>query len=304
MYIVKVKGGLGNQLFAYAFGKYLEDVASKDVTFDMSYFENGARLGHEKDYLSELLPNLEIANPHYIPKYYPPRSSRLDNLGPKIFSYIPRVQSILKNKFGIVWESPFPPGKGNGPVNMHHYDFSQFSQDNLYFIGNWVCAKYPLQIKTTIAENLKIQYEDRPFNSQILNHLKSSESVSVHIRKSDDGFDSRIPIDWHVNAMKQMASRLHNPKFFLFSNDINWAMTKLDGCELPIINGENGGNSAAEILSLMSNCKHNIVSASTFSWWGGFLNDNSDKAVYAPSFWANTSDVGSTDLYPPNWTII
>jgi len=304
MYAVKVKGGLGNQLFAYAFGNHLTNVASKDVKFDMSYFKNDTRLGHEKDYLSELFPNLEMAETHYIPKYYPPRSSRFDNLGPKMFSYIPRVQSILKNKFGIVWESPFPPGKGNGPVNMHYYDFSQFSQDDLYFVGNWICAKYPLQNKTTVAENLKIQYESESFDSQIINHLKNSESVSVHVRKSDNDLGSRIPIDWHVNAMEQMARRLHNPKFFVFSNDINWAMTKLEGCKLPIIKAESGGNSACEILNLMSNCKHNIVSASTFSWWGGFLNNNPDKAVYAPSFWPNTSDVKSTDLYPPNWTII
>lgn len=303
MYTVKVKGGLGNQLFCYAFGQYLESITSAKVQYDMTYYKSDTQQSHEKDYLSEIFPTLELAEPHSIPRFYPPRSSRFNNLGPKIFSNIPRIQSILKEKLNIVWESPYSPHSGSGPKNMHYYDFSELCESDLYFVGKWVCAKYAMQIKHTIVENLRTKSSEDLCHNKIATDIKNSESVSVHIRKTDNGRTSRIPTNWHINAIDEITGKLENVKIFLFSNDIDWAMSKIEDETLSIIIAENSGNSAVEVLELMSNCKHNIISASTFSWWAGFLNDNPNKMVYAPPFWQNVPDVTLTDLYPSTWIV-
>lgn len=64
----------------------------------------------------------------------------------------------------------------------------------------------------------------------------------------------------------------------------------------------NTGEDSWQDMMLMSNCRHNIISNSTFSWWAAWLNDHPDKIVMAPRQWSATQP--ATDLVPDSWLLI
>lgn len=77
-----------------------------------------------------------------------------------------------------------------------------------------------------------------------------------------------------------MAEKTQNPVFFIFSNEIDWAKKNLK-INYPVIFIDNNGPDF-EHLFLMGKCKHNIITSSTFGWWGAWLNNNPSKIVIAP----------------------
>lgn len=86
-------------------------------------------------------------------------------------------------------------------------------------------------------------------------------------------------------AIEQIKSRVENPVFFMFSDDIQWVRENVStGCPTYY---EDGTDPVWEKLRLMSACKHFIISNSTFSWWVQYLAKNEDKIVVSPSRWFN-----------------
>ena len=97
-----------------------------------------------------------------------------------------------------------------------------------------------------------------------------------------------------------MAQRIEKPKFFIFSDDMEWVKTNLK-IDFPCIYiDHNNELESFNDMRLMSQCQHNIVANSSFSWWGAWLNADPDKMVIAPNKWyANQNDV--RDLCPVTW---
>ena len=138
--------------------------------------------------------------------------------------------------------------------------------------------------------------------------ISSSTPVSIHIRRGDYVNDSHTNsvhgtcgLDYYQNAMKLISGRVDKPTFFCFSDDIEWAKNKLHA-QYPIIYVDhNGLDNASEDMRLMSQCKHNIIANSSFSWWGAWLNSNPDKIVIAPTKWFQKEDYDTRDLIPAGW---
>ena len=134
---------------------------------------------------------------------------------------------------------------------------------------------------------------------------QTEQSIALHVRRGDFAVSC---IDWnglcnvayYEKAIAEIQKKYPNIKLFIFSDDIEWARENLK-FNHPMVFVSRPALNAVEELLLMSLCKHQIIANSTFSWWGAWLNQNSEKIVVTPSVWLVAANIKTDDLLPPNW---
>lgn len=174
------------------------------------------------------------------------------------------------------------------------------------YCGFWQTEKYFLDIEHEVREaftfNPKLlSQQTKQFEVQIRN----TNSVSVHIRRGD--FLTRENIflygnicclDYYKKAIEKMVGIVPLSRFFVFSNDVDWCKKHLEFCN-PIYVDCNKREDSWQDMYLMSQCKHNIIANSSFSWWGAWLNKNPQKVVIFPSKFMNQGL--SQDIISKSW---
>ena len=157
------------------------------------------------------------------------------------------------------------------------------------------------------------------------NEIVNSYSVGIHIRRSDSRFNEELYRDictneYYSGAIKYITERVPEAKFFVFSNEPKWVkgwlkdivmsqvsegMTHDDINELRknfvLVEASDEYTSYLDLF-LLSKCKHNVLSNSSFSWWGAWMNDHDDKIVIAPNIWLNGVD--SRHIYTEGMVLI
>lgn len=275
-------GGLGNQLFIYAASKALALKNHIPLKLDIAN-------GYKKDAFG--------------------RSYQLDNfnltsgLCNPFERYEISVKYILAKKFGMIsknflFEIP--------DQNYHHYFskaiYNRKIVSKTFLFGNWQSEKYFLEFENEIRSELSFKDSLLNKSTSIMGQILSSNSVALHIRQLRDlpGSNSNIPkLDnlYYDLAVKKIRSFISNPHFFIFGDDTKWFKSDpiLDDSFTIVTN-----NNPVEDLQLMSQCKHFIISNSTFAWWGAWLSTSNKKLVVTPDkmFWDNQ------DIIPDNWIII
>ena len=142
--------------------------------------------------------------------------------------------------------------------------------------------------------------EQTPINKNISELILNSNSVGIHIRRGNYVADAQVnhihgtcDMDYYNRSIKYISGRITNPHFYIFSDEIEWAKQNFK-IEFPMtyvdtnigFDGENyQDDKNYEDLRLMSQCKHNIIANSSFSWWGAWLNVNPNKIIIAPKNW-------------------
>jgi hypothetical protein len=194
----------------------------------------------------------------------------------------------------------------------YNYSFKpeifELTNSNFFlFLGGWHCEKYFVKIEQSIRMLYKFNLDNLDSkNIFLLNNIKKSESVAIHIRRGDYyTVGSKIlggicNHNYYRKAISSINKRVKNPKYFIFSDDPDWVKKHymLDGV---YVEGNTGENSWKDML-LMSVCKHNIICNSSFSWWGAWLNKNKNKIVICPSKFIIFEK--TTDVYPETWSKI
>ena len=295
MKIVNVIGGLGNQMFQYAFALSMkEKLPNEDVRIDTSHFHSlffhhykGMNL-HQGYELDSTFPNLSLkkAKWHqllrvtwYIPNYL------LSRIGRK---YLPKRSSEY-----------IEPGKETYKFNPTVYT----SEHKKYFEGYWQSVKY----SEIALDKLKNEF-DHPtpnhYNNAVIARIQFSNSVGIHIRRGDyvtnKGFGGICNLDYYKRAIEQIG--IEGKEFFIFSNDIKWCQENIQ----PLLGNakveyvtENKGKESHWDMFLMTYCKSLIIANSSFSWWGAVLNRNENAVVVAPKKWNNYFD--EVDIYRDSW---
>jgi hypothetical protein len=95
-----------------------------------------------------------------------------------------------------------------------------------------------------------------------------------------------------------------SPHFFIFSDDPEYAKSFFDSTDsITFVVGNSWNKTSYEDLRLMSMCKHNIITSSSFGWWGAWLNNNKGKIVLAPKMWFSDDEKNklTVDTIPDTW---
>jgi hypothetical protein len=108
-------------------------------------------------------------------------------------------------------------------------------------------------------------------------------------------------LSYYHSAIKTITEQVENPHFFIFSDDLDWVKDNLDFIDNKTFIELDENTPDHEEMFLMSQCKHNIIANSSFSWWGAWLNQNMDKIVIAPKKWFNDTTKDTSDLIPNTW---
>jgi len=151
--------------------------------------------------------------------------------------------------------------------------------------GNFLNEKYRDGIEEKLKNDFSFNLSDlSEANSVVLEKIRSTNSVSIHIRRGD--FKSRnVPVlglEYYRDAMGVIEARVNDPHFFVFSDDSAYVRENFTDHRFTLVDNNRKDKSYLDMY-LMSNCKHNIIANSGFSFWGAWLNRNSNKVVVAPN---------------------
>ena len=285
MKIIYICGGIGNQLFQYAFARKMQIITRDIVKIDSESFFNIFKERQIKDSRSFLLSSFNCL--------YEEASINEINQIRNRYGFFSKVIRKLSNKFVYNYNVTYKP------------DIFQKKGDR-YVEGYWQSPNYFADIREILLKELTPVNPLPQAALVYLNKIVESQSVSLHIRRGDYLSSSVIDrygacsLSYYFSAMKIMKEAVKNPYFFIFSDDIDWAIenfNKLDGNLIFIKNKE---LTDIEELLLMSSCKHNIIANSTFSWWAAWLNKNDEKKVIAPDPWFDKEPY-DRDLIPKSW---
>jgi len=189
---------------------------------------------------------------------------------------------------------------------------------DLYLSGYWQSERYFKNIENLIQSDFTTTAEPNQENKTLMEEMSRVNAVSLHIRKGDylsnnkyKDFFGGLDISYYKNAIDHIQQKVSSPKFYIFSDNIEWCRSEFNNLQNTLFIDHNLGNQSYMDLVLMSKCKHNIIANSTFSWWGAWLNKNSDKIVIVPNNWFQTNfnkksvykskHYDTKDLIPEQW---
>lgn len=289
MIIIKIHGGLGNQMFCYIVYKKIL-LIGKEIYVDIKDTYKSHN-GYELENIFNIKTiKADINTSIY---YSDSNSNILQRVRRKIFG---RRKTFFKEKIEF------------------KYDNNIFNIDNdKYLSGYWQSIKYLEGIEDEIRKDFTFKNKLDNKNLEALNLINNSNSISIHIRRGDyfrgnneKLFGNIATVDYYKKAMKIIEEKIENPVYFVFSNDMEWVKENIEfKCEANYIDW-NVGEDSYKDMQLMSNCKHNIIANSTFSWWGAWLNNNQNKIVIAPKKWINKEGINSDEieLFYDDWILL
>lgn len=286
MIAVRLKGGLGNQMFQYAIGRSLSLHHHTELFLDTSMLESNNQ-------------------PHVYRKY----SLDTLNVSVKILQkdsgLIPRDRKSSLSRFLNIFNM-----KELNLVAEKNFRFDQHvlkAPDNSYLDGYWQSYNYFESNADVLKREFSLKGKLSGKANNISDKIISSNAVVIHIRRGDyvsspetASYHGNCDISYYEKAIQLMQERNRDLAFFVFSDDPSWVRQNFKATRsYDLVSGE--GLSNVEELHLMALCKHAIVANSSFSWWGAWLMNNPDKTIIAPKQWFKDTSIITDDMFPKTW---
>jgi len=282
MIIVRQWGGLGNQMFIDAYVESLINLG-RTVKVDLSYFQYFNKTYELKDIFGI---ERNIATRDECRKF-------------GMFQLDKPHRVLRKTLYPLFVKPNHFIIKGN---KNHVFLKHMIEIEEGYVEGYFQSSDYFNTIKDKIRSNFIFPPLDDE-NCRISELIKSTNSVSIHVRRGDylkqDSSYNVCGLNYFKNAINYIEKHISQPTFFVFSNDIDWCKNHLGNNKEFVYVNHNIGKNSFRDMQLMSLCKHNIIANSTFSWWGAWLNSYKEKIVCAPEFWFLPDFSG--DVIPNTW---
>lgn len=279
--IVALSGGLGNQMFQYAFIKNLQNQRKK-VLGDLSL-----NIGMTDSVLLSTFKSIELEIC---------TEEQKENLIKE------NMQIGQRQKKFIIYKE-----KNNNEGIEKRTDLSILDASGGIFFGIFQTYLFAERVKNLLLNDFKFRTDSDSGFKKIFRLFSNKNLVAVHIRRGDylEGNNPWIYGDicteeYYMKAIKYIKERIGKCDFAFFSNDIDW-VKKHYLLEDAIYVEKNMFDNYQDWydMCLMSYCNHNIIANSTFSWWAAWLNQNQNKIVIAPKKWVNLCNY--IDIYPKEW---
>lgn len=294
MITVRIFGGLGNQLFQYAFGRRLS--LKLNTGLMLNYYDQILRTDFDGENLTRITDVFDLPVKLYIGKI------RKRILNRNTLSGIDHLISAVYAKTRYF-------------LTENNYDYSQNiikESKNIYASGYWQNEKYFKDIENIIRKDFKFKIEQYVSNLDIYKEITKNNSISLHIRGKDyltKTFYARCDVRYYLDAISIISKDSSELKFYIFTDDVdNVHQNYKELLKFSEIVNPQTIFIKPEIvdLVLMSKCKHNIICNSSFSWWGAWLNNNPNKIVISPKKWfsdewVNNPHYSAERRIPADW---
>ncbi|MCP4001329.1 MAG: alpha-1,2-fucosyltransferase [Gammaproteobacteria bacterium] len=283
MITVRLLGGLGNQMFQYAAVRSLASKLDAPLCLDTFSFEHYA----DRDF--DLGEFTAIDEPVCTREQHEALFSKSKGakLKRKLFG-----RKLYREPFFHVDPAFF---RLTAPIAIDGY-----FQSEQYFISNEaeIRQKFSWDIDGLAADT-----------RAYLAEIQTANAVSVHFRRGDyvadqtvNNFHGTCSPAYYQAAIEYIKSQVQGAHFYVFSDDIDWVKQQdafTGVAHSYVLKSEQMRDS--EEMFLMSQCRHNVVANSSFSWWGAWLNSSDEKIVIAPQSWFRTKELNTRDLIPAGW---
>lgn len=289
---IYLDGGLGNQLFQYAFGRARADEQGLELVLDVSM-------------LNRCIPSV---TPRNFSLYAFDIRARIENLElpwHNLLIRIFRIMPWLSNKFRVRVEC------------SADYDHdANLDCRSKYFIGYWQSPKYFTNQAARLFHDLQPLELLSVFTQTFIDSLIPAQSVMIHVRRGDYvSLTSAVihhgvlDLNYYKKAVAQCLETRPDVKFYVFSDDIFWCRDNEIVGNAPVTYvGNDPSRSDWEDLWMMSCCGHQIIANSSFSWWAAWLADQrygkENRLVFAPKRWFRNTETKMEDRFPKHWKLL
>lgn len=288
MVIVRLTGGLGNQLFQYAAGLRLAQVNNTALKLDTLSYARDPKRAYALDAFqisATLAEASEVA-------FFQGREKIL-----RVSHWLcQRIPSSLKR-----WQWIRQP-------SLYFFPDVLNLNGDIYLDGIWQSERYFCDIAPVLRAEFTLNSDITGRNELISKEILSTSAVSIHIRRGDyvsnpatRSIHNVCSLDYYERALGLLIDVEPEPHIFLFSDDPDWAHENIRFPFPFTVVDHNPPNQAHEDLRLMSLCRHHIIANSSFSWWGAWLCQHPDKRVFAPNRWFNIGEYDIADIVPSSW---
>lgn len=277
MRLIKMTGGLGNQMFIYVLYLRMKSRFS-DTCIDLSDMRHyRVHQGYELHSVFTCLPKTdEVCLPQWLKK---------------IVEFL-FFRTILERHEGGALRHY------DGPVRWPLVYYKGFYQNLMYFRG------YEKEIRQ--AFTFDISRASERSRAMAIQMDDETESVALHVRRGDYlkpkhfskvGCVCQLP--YYQRAVKEIEKRVESPHYYVFTDDMLWVKEQLPLENVTYIDWNRGKDSWQDMM-LMSHCHHHIIPNSTFSWWGAWLSTREEGIIVCPNHWY-AHDNGQVPMYPDSW---
>lgn len=284
MLVVKFCGGLGNQMYQYAFMLKLKKLFPEcQIKKDLrDYRVANCHNGYEAENIfTKLMPFSEAS-------WSEVKQIRGDIpicVGGKAAKIAEPLRKLVNERISKKREAHILDEVEMDVAHLKEKYGSRFEKEDFYLQGFWANMNYYAQEEQMILENFEFPKFKDERNLEIQKEMQNCESVSVHVRRGDyvgTAFDV-LTLNYYKKAIEAIKDKAENPVFYFFSDDTAYIEKTFDYIKTKKIINWNRGKESWKDMQLMSCCRHNITANSTFSQWGAMLNDNKDKMVIYPN---------------------
>ena len=289
--ISRIAGGIGNQLFQYAASLAFAKLYNAKLYLDLSTFFHPKYINPE-GFLLDKVFKIDVSQP-----------TRLE-----YFKTLGLASPILPFRFRINYEKLCSNYFVEKTQCRLEERFFSYKGKNCYLEGYWQLEDYFKDIREILIRKLHFNSDNLSnIASKINKTLINQNSVSIHVRRADY-ISNKVYRNLYYecnekyfrSAMAFISERVSDPKFYVFSDDIEWAKAQSFFSECNFIQHETTSGSWNDLF-LISCCKHNIIANSSFSWWGAWLNQNPQKIVIGPKKWFISEEFYDLNPIPENW---